>query len=116
MTEREECGLRMKCQPLLLIFLQNIQNYHLKCVELFMVFSCYLFIIPVFLHYNTLFWRCSYVCTWGLVDVFFFILSTFLLMLTTIPKKMFFFVIENKSKISVFMCASYRFIPGKKIH
>lgn len=48
MTEEKESELRMQCQPLLLISLQNIQNYHLKFVELFMLFPYYLFIIPVF--------------------------------------------------------------------
>lgn len=47
MTEEDESELRMQYQSLLLISFQNIQNY-LKFVELFMLFSYYLFTIPVF--------------------------------------------------------------------
>lgn len=83
-------------------------------------YSCCLHItyllFQYFLHYNTSFWRCYYFYTGGLADVFFFIFSTFLFMLTTIPSENVFFVIENKSRISVFLCASYIFITGKEIY
>lgn len=50
----------------------------------------------------------------GSEKAFFFIFSNFCLCLQQYQVKMFAFVIENKSRISVFICISYRVITGKE--
>ena len=81
MTKEEENGIRITMSN----FTPNFPSEYLELLFdtwIIHAVACYLLTIPIVSLLQYIIWRYYYFYTWVLVDIFFFILSTFLFMLT----------------------------------